>query len=400
MRVTSRAYGLALCVVAALGGCGITDPVVGNRFAGCYDRSCVDVPQAVPDVPALASISTLTTHACGLTPAGEAWCWGDNGLGQLGDGSDAPRARPVRVAGDLRFSKIAAGGGFTCAVETSGAPYCWGAGATGQPGPDLCGSTGTIRCAKSPVLVGVRSVTAVAAGLRHACVVDGNGAAWCWGFNFLGEVGSTAYGLTVSAPRRVGGAAVFAAIGAGDSFTCALTTTGGAWCWGAGGRGELGRPVPVCNSVAGFANHCSAVPVAASTSAAFATLSVGRSHSCALTATGVAQCWGDNGQGQLGTRGFEKPLAPVVAHGGTSFATLGASGGATCGTPSSGTSVCWGLNVFGKLGTGTRQELSTTPLPISGGRRFTAFAGGEHHYCALTADGAAWCWGRWRHGLD
>jgi alpha-tubulin suppressor-like RCC1 family protein len=307
----------------------------------------------------------------------------------------------VKVAGLLRFSAIATGAGFTCAVESSGPAYCWGSGATGQlgqPGPDLCGSTGTIACAKSPLRVGTRTVTAIAAGIRHACVVDSAGAAWCWGFNFLGEVGSTAYGETVTAPRQVSGANVFASIGAGDSFTCALTVAGKAWCWGAGGRGELGRSVPACNSVAGFVNYCSAVPVAANTTASFTTLSVGQTHSCGLTAAGVAHCWGDNGQGQLGTKTFENPLVPVVAQSGMSFTTIGASLGTTCGTPTSGTSVCWGINVFGKLGIGSRQDLSTTPLPISGGRRFTSFAGGMQHYCALTADGQAWCWGLGRDG--
>jgi hypothetical protein len=117
-----------------------------------------------------------------------------------------------------------------------------------------------------------------------------------------------------------------------------------------------------------------------------------------LTATGVAQCWGDNGQGQLGNSRFENPAAPVIAQNGMTFATIGASGAATCGTPTIGASVCWGLNVFGKLGIGSRQDLSTTPLPISGGRHFTSFAGGMQHYCALTADGQAWCWGLGRDG--
>ena len=136
----------------------------------------------------------------------------------------------------------------------------------------------------------------------------------------------------------------------------------------------------------------------ANTSATFAALSVGISHGCALTAAGVAQCWGDNGQGQLGNSRFENPSAPLVAQNGMTFTTIGASGAATCGTPTSGASVCWGLNTFGKLGIGTRQDLSTTPLPISGGRRYTSFAGGEFHYCALTADGVAWCWGLGRDG--
>ena len=358
----------------------------------------MDVPQAVPGVPALASISTRTSHVCGLTPAGEAWCWGENSLGQLGDGTSAPRANPVKVTGDLRFSQIAAGGGFTCAVALTGLAYCWGAGALGQAGLELCGSVGTTPCAKSPLLVGARPVTAVAAGVRHACVIDSAGAAWCWGFNFLGEVGSTAYGENVVAPRRVSGANVYASIGAGDSFTCAMTTAGSAWCWGAGGRGELGRAVPACNSVSVFTNTCSAVPVAVNTTAVFSTLSVGMSHSCALTSAGVAHCWGDNGQGQLGTKDFVNPIDPVVAQGGMTFASIGASLGTTCGTPSAGVTVCWGLNVFGELGIGTRQELSTTPLPTSGARRFSSFAGADYHYCALTADGATWCWGLGRGG--
>jgi alpha-tubulin suppressor-like RCC1 family protein len=394
-----RARAISLLAAATLAACIPTDPIGGgNRFAGCYDRSCVDVPQTVPGVPPLTSITTMTSHACGLTATGEAWCWGDNSSGQLGDGTDAPRNAPVRVAGNLRFSSIAAGGGFTCAIDLSSVAYCWGAGALGQQGPETCGINGSAPCARSPLRVGSRLVTVVAAGLRHACVVDTDGAAWCWGFNFLGEAGSTAYGENVPLPRRVSGSNVFAAIEAGESFTCALTTQGQAWCWGAGSRGELGRPVPICNSVAGFANYCSAVPVPVNTSATFTRLSSGHSHSCALTAAGTAHCWGDNGQAQLGTTTFDRPVAPVVAQGGTSFQAIGASGGATCATPTSGPSVCWGLNLFGKLGIGTRQDLSPTPLPMAGGRRFTAFAGGEHHFCALTADGIAWCWGSGRNG--
>ena len=87
-----------------------------DKFAGCYDNGCVDAPMLVASVPTLASLSAGSTHTCGLTPPGEAWCWGDNTRGALGDGTDAIRTAPVRVTGALRFASISA-----CLLYTSDA---------------------------------------------------------------------------------------------------------------------------------------------------------------------------------------------------------------------------------------------------------------------------------------
>ena len=397
---------LALPLLLALGACRIADIAGGgggspdDKFAGCYDRSCVGAPVAVSGIPPLASLTTMVSHTCGLTPDGEAWCWGDNSTGALGDGSDQLRGGPVKVASTVRFRSISAGGGFTCGVAIDGTGYCWGTGATGQLaqlGPELC-SGGRVRCARSPLAIPGHSFTTIAAGMRHACGIETTGETYCWGFNFLGEIGSTAYGETVAVPNKVSGGNVFVSLGAGDSFTCGLTAAGRAYCWGAGGRGELGRAVPVCNTVAGFANYCSATPVSVTTSATFAMLDIGNTHSCGLTAAGVAHCWGDNGQGQLGTNGYANSAAAVVAQGGMSWSTIDASGAVTCGTPSTGPSECWGLNLMGKLGIGTRLDLSLTPLAIAGNPRFTSFAGGLYHVCALTAQGTTYCWGSGRNG--
>jgi alpha-tubulin suppressor-like RCC1 family protein len=400
MRRFNRGWYLPLalpCVLAACHG----DPVsVENKFAGCYDHSCVSEPVRVPGVPALASLSARTSHTCGLTPAGEAWCWGDNTVGQLGDGTDQPRAAPVKVAGGLRFTAISVGSGFTCGIATGQTAYCWGSGTGGQLGqaaPERCGAS-QVACARSPLALPGRSYTAVAAGIRHACALDTAGAAYCWGFNILGETGSGAFGETVPTPFRVPGDVPLASLQAGDAFTCGLTAAGRAYCWGSNNRGELGRAVGGCGAVFGFASVCSPTPGPVDTSERFTALSVSNSHACGLTAAGTALCWGDNGQGQLGTGSFENRMVPALAQNGATFTAINASGAATCGTPTAGASVCWGLNLMGKLGVGTRVELSTTPLAIKGQRRFVSFAGGADYVCALDADGAAYCWGSGRQG--
>jgi alpha-tubulin suppressor-like RCC1 family protein len=398
--VRHRTVRVGLPLLLALAACHADLGPIENKYAGCYDRTCVSAPVAVPGVPPLASISAMVSHTCGLTPAGEAWCWGDNDMGQLGDGTDQPRNAPVKVAGGVRFSSISVGSLFTCAIALDRTAYCWGqgaGGALGQAAPDRC-SAQQVQCAKSPLPLAGRSFTAIASGMRHVCALDPAGAAFCWGFNFLGEVGSTAYAQTIYTPTRVPGSNVFASIGAGDSFTCAVTTAGAAWCWGSGNRGELGRQVGTCGSVAGFTTVCSPVPVPVGTTASFTSLSVGNSHVCGLTPAGTALCWGDNGQGQLGSGTFDNRGAPFVAQNGMTFTAINASGAVTCGTPATGPSVCWGLNLFGKLGVGTRVELSTKPLAIQGDRHFVSFAGGQTYVCALDAAGAAYCWGSGREG--
>jgi alpha-tubulin suppressor-like RCC1 family protein len=247
-------------------------------------------------------------------------------------------------------------------------------------------------------LVTDRAFVAIAAGMRHACAVDRDGAAWCWGFNYRGETGSSAIEEFTPSPHRVTSAAAFTWIGAGDSYTCALTTTGQAQCWGSAWRGELGRQVAPCINTFGGPEACTPIPGPVNTSASFTSLSVGNSHSCGLTAAGAAICWGDNGQGQLGRGDFANVFVAAPAQSAMTFSVISASSAVTCATPLSGASVCWGLNLMGKLGVGTRVELSTAPLPIFGGPRYRAFAGGAMHLCALDTAGAAYCWGSGRNG--
>ena len=140
-----------------------------------------------PAARTFARVSAGGAHTCGVTSGGAAYCWGSNGDGELGDGTTADRLSPVPVAGGVSFAAVSAGdGGDTCGVPAGGAAYCWGYNYFGQLGD------GTTTNRSSPVLVtGGVSFAAVSAGPGgdFTCGVTSGGAVYCWGYNGNGELG-------------------------------------------------------------------------------------------------------------------------------------------------------------------------------------------------------------------
>jgi alpha-tubulin suppressor-like RCC1 family protein len=134
-------------------------------------------------------------HSCGRTPANLAYCWGFNFTGQLGDGTNLRRTRPVRVVGDRRFRAVSAGAIHTCAVNPVDVAFCWGDNVSGQLGDN----TSTQRLTPVRVHAGGLRFRQLSAGGGHTCAVTTGDLAYCWGANRLGQLGD---GTRVTQRRR------------------------------------------------------------------------------------------------------------------------------------------------------------------------------------------------------
>jgi len=338
------------------------------------------------------SLSAGFLHTCGLTRDGMAFCWGDGRSGALGNGKMGVRTTPTRVDGKIRFVEVRSGGNFSCGRSADSAVYFWG---KSQPVP------GYPKAAAVPAQVKLDGrAMALAAGRRHSCVIVGDGTASCWGFNVDGEGGNGTSGIAASvtlAPTPVAGALRFSAITAGLDFTCALTVAGEPYCWGSNVDGVMGDSASErCGDVAPV--PCSSRPVRVETMLTFVEIAAGAGHVCARTARAEVFCWGSNAQGQIGSPGREEqgrvfPPRHVSVPGETPVSGISVGASHSCALTTNGALFCWGSDAAGQLGSGRNLEVERTPLRSQWRLTFQALSAGGYHTCGLTLDGDVFCWG-------
>ena len=346
-------------------------------------------------IGALSSVGVGQIHSCASLTSGAAYCWGYNVEGELGNGvPGSSHTVPVAVQqGALRLQVLSVGDYHTCSVTTASVAYCWGLNSFGRLGD----STTTNRSAPTAVQGGLL-FNNVSAGGSHTCGVAGGGTAYCWGWNASGQLG-TGDMISRPVPTAVGGGFVFSTVSAGSQHTCGLTTGGAAYCWGRNAEGQLGAPAAQTCALLGASFPCSTTPVLVSGGLTFVTVSAGVTHTCGVTASGAAYCWGENTVGELGD-GAPVPsrAQPVAVHGGFTFAWVSAGKqGYTCGVTIAGQALCWGLGGRGELGDSTTIT-QTAPVAVWGGLTFlTASArgisAGAAATCAVAVTGAGYCWG-------
>lgn len=348
--------------------------------------------------PAFTEIVTASggLHTCALTADGEAWCWGRNHRGQLGDGTQARRMRPVRVSTNQRFTAIAAGVSHTCALTASGAAWCWGDhtfGQTGDGGP--YGPQYPPRL--TPVAVQGPSFSAITAGNNTTCGRTGGGQVACWGGNLHTQIGNGNSENQVTPVTVMSGAG---RVSVGSFHTCATPSPAGPTrCWGDNGKDDEGYNVDYSPQVwgpnllgAGLTQRQVMSPTIVSGPVLHG-VSVGTGFSCGWEVTGVAHCRGLNAYGQLGdgTTTWRSSSAPV--NGAQTFTLVSAGGSHACGLNLLKEIWCWGRNHFGQLGDGTNLNRTAPVRVMAAGVQFTSVSSGATTTCAIASSGEAWCWG-------
>lgn len=304
----------------------------------------------------LRQISAGAIHTCAVSPDNRAFCWGWNVFGQVGNGSTSfERLTPARVVGGLSFREVSAGYYSSCGVTTADRAWCWGHNGEGQLG------SGTTTSSTTPVAVtGGLRFRQVSVGPEHACGVTTDDRAFCWGLNTFGKLGSG--GLdnldnVIPFPMAVVGGLRFRQVSVGAYHSCGVTTTDQAYCWGGDQWGQLGD---------GPSSGTCPLPINTAPCRRRPTLVTG-GHKFRQVDAGGGLGPGEDGGGD--------------------------DGGRTCGVTTDDKAYCWGDGSHGQNGDGTR-SMRDAPRLVAGGMLFRRVSTGHWHTCALTTDSRAYCWGR------
>ncbi|WP_236606778.1 RCC1 domain-containing protein [Sandaracinus amylolyticus] len=332
-----------------------------NEYGQLGDGTTLDslVPVRVAGLQnAVAISSSRGSHTCALLESGQVLCWGANNSGQLGNGETStaqPTPVPVLSPG-AAFVGVSAGSNSTCAWRSSGEALCWGYNGSGQIGD----GTEERRVVPTPV-EGIDDAIAMRVGGGHACAIRSGRTLECWGSNAHGQLGDGTDGAGVpdradsASPTAVAnlGPSVYS-IGAGLWNTCAVLAAGGLRCWGRNSEGQVGD---------GTTTLRNAPTTVRGLESGVLGVDGGTFHACALISTGAVECWGRNNEGELGdgTSVDRSAPGPVALRGAAIALATGVAH--SCVVTAEGAVECWGRNLAGNLGDGTTLS-RTTPVAV------------------------------------
>ena len=363
----------------------------------------------------------------GVASDGNAYAWGNNQYGQLGQGSTSstPQKTPVRVplpdgvASGFTYTQIAAGGAHVLAIGSDQTVYAWGANDQGQLG------NGSKDANTHPSPMPVKGADGqpfkavqVSAGAYDSAAIDPQGRVYTWG-----SEGNNHYNYSTSKPTPTlakdpdGSSQGLHAtqVSANWGFIMALGTDGSVYTWGYNNYGQLGNGQNTGEGSTTYAADTARVPDPKDASKAFkaAQISAGGFHALAISQDGTAWAWGYNDYGQLGDNTEISRTTPTQVGNPTNssqpFQVAQISAGVihSLAIDKSGTAWAWGRNTNGQLGDNTTSN-QPTPRRVSppagqgnAGTRLATTArinAGRGQSLAIGQDGNTYAWGDNQYG--
>ncbi len=351
-------------------------------------------------------------NTCAINGKGVVSCWGSNEMGGLGKGNVAGSSVPVKVytEGVMKNKKIkdvTTGFDFSCSLDIDGKAYCWGDNRVGQLGngtinnyrmiPSKVGTSGIL---KDKVFLNI------SAGGYHACAIDKERKVYCWGsVGLLGSSESENQNVHESEVDMTGvlKGKIVKSVSTGGLHTCVLDVEGKMFCWGKGNFGQLG------NNTLTTISH---IPVEVDMSGnsgniRFSQINSGYEHTCAITEAGKEiYCWGRNYDGQLGDGTVDYKIRPEKVKFGNLdddviFKAVSASVVHTCAIDNKNRVYCWG-KIEGFFS--NSEEIQAIPVKIDlnklpEGGNLISIVTGTTHNCVLDDMGEVYCWGINVHGV-
>ena len=368
----------------------------------------------------------LRSFSVGVASDGNAYAWGSNEHGQLGQGSTSstPQKTPARVPlpdgvdSGFTYTQIAAGGAHVLAIGSDQTVYAWGANDQGQLGN---GSQDTQNHSKPQPVKGADGqpfkAVQISAGTSDSAAIDTQGRVYTWGSEH-----STYFTYSTSKPTPTlakdpdGSSQGLHAVqvSVNYSFIMAMDADGNVYTWGYNNFGQFGNGTATGSTSTTYAADPARVPDPKDTSKAFkaAQISAGSDHALAISQDGTLWAWGYNNFGQLGdgtTTDQPKPKQvknPTDSSQPFQVAQINADTIHSLAVDENGTAWAWGWNVYGQLGDNTTSNryTPTRVLPPAGqgsagaGLAAARISGGYYHSLAIGRDGNAYAWGDNQYG--
>ena len=316
-------------------------------------------------------------NSAALTSTGRLFIWGNNFYGQLGDGTKTGKIVPIEITSCFSLSseekiiEVSLGEYNSSALTSTGRLFMWGNNYYGQLGD------GTTADKTSPTeitsyfkLTSNEKIIKVVLGCSHSSALTSTGRLFTWGYNYYGRLGD---GTTnnknipteITSNFNLTSEEKIIDVSLGYSHSSALTSSGRLFTWGFNAYGQLGDGTYNNNylptEITRFFNL---------TNDEIVHIDFKGGHSSALTSTGRLFLWGYNSYGQIGDGTIVNKTSPTEI---TSFFNLTSGETITqisigdtfsSALTSSGRLFIWGDNTYGQLGDGTTAAKST-PIEIT-----------------------------------